>query len=505
MKDVHALLRGFSMAERHVLMQLLAVVPQNHQGKDNKLLKLAVFLLSKAQPPGIKECIDGIYGKGNSGKKIFNLINRLRGRVQEMMIIDPLLDQNKWLEELDVMAIRVRKRIAQFQLLYNSGKGKHAMSLLDETIALCRDYEFYASLVECLKFKKWMIGFRQGEKNFDALAEEIAYYDSCNQAVTEAADTYYKVIMRNDFSSVAGGKEKFRVLVRAIARLSKHHAVTRSVNVEYYLKLIEMDYHQERHEYMKARSACLQLITIVRYNKSVFRKARVASAYGNLSRCELYLKRYDASIEYARESQRFMTPGSVNMTVAREQEFYALFFSGRNLKAHRMIQQIMAGTSEQLGDFRHDKYRFFLACTLFKEKKFHQSLKILEAYQEIAKDKAGWEMAIRLLRIMCYVETGNMDGAIRQIEAFRKHISAHSSKTELSSRYQVILRVLQLLEKDGFATRTSCPKMKDYLNLLRSTDTFYSWEMLGPELIPFHEWVDSRITFGKKQPVAVKI
>jgi hypothetical protein len=501
MKNVHALLHGLSKAEQSIFKQQLAVVSLNHLGKDNKLLRLTKYLLSKKLAPGVEECSAGVYGKGSSGKKIFNLVNRLKGKVLEMLICDQALESNEWLDEQDLLAIRVKKRIAQFQVLFFSGNNRQlAAQILDESISVCKENEYYGSLLECLKYKKWMTGYRQGEKSFNELSDQIAHYEHCNKLLSNAADTYYKVIMRNSFSSVPHSKEKFRTLVSAINNLKRDLANVHSPMIEYYLKLLEIDYFQERDEYLKARSECLQLLTVIRGNRSVFRKSRISSAYGNLSRCELYLKRFEEATEFAREAQKHLPVGSANMMVSKEQEFYALFYSGNFPKAHKMALHLSSGCNLQLGDFRYDKYNFFLACTLFMEKKYHQALRILDAYQEITKDKAGWEVAIRLLRIMCCVETSNLDGAIMQIESFRKHISAHSSKTLLNSRHQIILRLLSIYEREGFSLKNPNLKTKDLLNLLRSSNTFYSWEMLGPELIPFHEWFASKIEEKVKRP-----
>jgi tetratricopeptide (TPR) repeat protein len=494
MKNIHALLHGLSKTEQELLKQHISIVSNNHKGKENKMLKLALFLLDCKHVPGNTECLEGVYGKGSNGKKIFNLAKRLRIKVHELVITDQVLDHHNWLDKQDILSIKVKKKIAQFQALHFSGhKSEISLDLLDDTIEICKEYEYYSNLVECLKLKKMFIGFRMGEKEFEAIVSDITFYDNYNRVLNKVVDTYLRIIMKNDFSSATRSKEKFRSLVLAINSIKKDLQHVRSATAEYYLKLLEMDCFQEKGEYLKARSICLQLITIVRANKSVFRKSRISMAYGNLSRCELYLKKYESAIEYAREAQKHLPEGSANFAVSLEQEFYALFYSGNYSKAHKLARHLVDGSQSQVGDFRHDKYRFYLSCTLFKENKYNQALTILHSYQEIARDKAGWEMAIRLLRIMCYIEIGNLDGAILQIDSLRKHLGAHSSKSVFANRYQVILRLLQQFEKEGFNSKRNDPKIKDLLALLRSSGTFYSWEMLGPELVPFHEWFIARM------------
>jgi tetratricopeptide (TPR) repeat protein len=78
---------------------------------------------------------------------------------------------------------------------------------------------------------------------------------------------------------------------------------THSPMVLYYLKNLEMAYYQMLEDYRQARSVCLELLNIVRNNKSVYRKQRIGVVYINLSQCEYYMGEFNNAVQCAREAQ----------------------------------------------------------------------------------------------------------------------------------------------------------------------------------------------------------
>ncbi len=55
-------------------------------------------------------------------------------------------------------------------------------------------------------------------------------------------------------------------------------------------------------------------------------------------------------------------------------------------------------------------------------------------------------------------------------------------------RYQIILRILVSLLNEGYDFNKVSNKKKKYLTILEEINEKSSWNIKGPELIPFHIW-----------------
>jgi hypothetical protein len=505
MKNTYTILQRLSQSERALLRHNLAFVPANNKGRKNKILRLADFLLSEEASPSNKKCLDHVYGKGASGKKIINLGNRLSKKVAELLISDLSVDGSMKLDEQDKAWIKIKKKMAQFYALFYSGYGAVAsLEELNEALLLSKEYEYYDIVSECLKFKKWMLSFREGNSAFESVQNEILQYKEYGRQMNKAADLYYQFIINADFSGGQKRGERHPSLLKAIEEIRAGNEKLDSKMITYYLKLLQIDYHTSGGDFLQARRICLELITLIRTQKSVFRKNRISFAYANISRCELYLYHFDQAVEYSRLSLANQPPSTANFSVAKEQEFYALFYEGAIEKAHKIATMLLETPSLEQGDFRHDKYRFFIACTYFQKGYYKRALGILDHYQEIGKDKTGWNISARLLRIMCHIEVGNGDHASSQIETLRKQVEVYSSKTLFSERHKLIIKLLHLFEKEGFSFKMSNPKILEVIQTLTEEGKPHSWELLSSELIPIHLWIKTKTTGRSSRKIPKK-
>ncbi|MGQ0826758.1 MAG: hypothetical protein ACT4ON_00030 [Bacteroidota bacterium] len=365
--------------------------------------------------------------------------------------------------------------------------------MLNEIIELSKKYEFYFSLIEALRFRKTSKGFLKGEKDFNKINKEIAFYEYCNQALYKANDYYYRLIMRTNFYAKKDNVKMNIFLKESIADIKKDYKYTGSSLVGYYLKLLEMAYYENLENYSLAKKSCTELLTIVKNNKSVYRKSRLCTIYMNLCQYNIFLHKYKESVNDAKLAQSFVPLLSSHYLVSKEWEFNALFYENRIDEAEHLIISLIEKASEIPGDdFRISRYRFYHAAVLFKKENYKPAFKELNKQLEISKDKEGWGTAIRLLTIMALIEMDRLDEVSSRLDSLRKHIERNTEKENTRERERIILRVLQSLENSGFRLNLEDKKIAGYLKLLSGNNKVYNWQPLSSELIPFHQWFSEK-------------
>src|SRR5688572_13031030 len=112
----------------------------------------------------------------------------------------------------------------------------------------------------------------------------MEHYAECSRMVDKAEHYHYELMLYSEYSDKRNNEKLFLFLENAIAELEKYYEQTKSPSIKYRQKFLELELNQHNEDYLKARSVCLELLDVVRNNKSVYRRQRVSVVYGNLSR-----------------------------------------------------------------------------------------------------------------------------------------------------------------------------------------------------------------------------
>jgi hypothetical protein len=529
MDELYSLLRSFTPGEWSSFRNYLTCFT-TYNPRDLKQLKLAEMLAGAKECPSHDECAIALYGTKHE-HSFDELKSTLKEKVLDFLLTDISDDKKVELDEADLAIIRMKKKSAQFQQLYYSKKRTPiVLYLLEEIISLAKEYEQYLLLVEHLKAKKNLVSFKLGEDSFEKITNEMDHYSKCSYLFNKAEHYYFELIMSYDYNSKPNKTKIFSLLKKAIPEIQIKNEEIKSPYVKYYLKNLEMDFYQLQGDYLKSRSVCLELLDIVRNNKSVYRRQRVGIVYDHLSRCEYYLGNYELAVQAAQNAQQHFNAGSENYCIALEQEFYALFAlknytdAGTVAVANRMLT---AASRKELGEFRWAKYNYLLACALFKLGRFTETLNLLSQNLEISKDKTGWEIGLRTLKIMALVELNKHAEAELAVLALREFIkytdkkvkaeaevkdgstgSPQAPATGVSRRDRMIFNLLMQLQRTGFMFEAlGNKKAEDNLAALAAkphtsatpqsglpnatnpkSEIDIAWEPFTHELIPFHEW-----------------
>ena len=116
---------------------------------------------------------------------------------------------------------------------------------------------------------------------------------------------------------------------------------------------------------------------------------------------------------------------------------------------------------------------------------------------DISKDKTGWEISLRIFAIMCNIELLRLDEATMQVENLRKVIERNKEK-EISARDRAVTGILKELSRKGFVFDQLSKKTLDALALLEGKNKDHQWQLFSAELIPFHQWMRSKMPERKR-------
>ncbi|TND08895.1 MAG: hypothetical protein FD123_1749 [Bacteroidetes bacterium] len=504
MEELHALIHSLSRQQIKVLKKYLVSFSTRNESESRTWDLAQLLLKSEKNIPTLNECSIKIYNHVKDSR-IEKLKSRLHNKVFDSLMIDINVERKGTFDELDQVIIKVLRKSALYQTLRLSAKSRAtANEILDEIISVTKKYEMYGVLADHLKHKKWGKGWRQGFIPFNKINEEISFYEYCSLAVGKATDYYYKMLMHLNFEGNQDKKKYQEFLREAVADMTKDFEYTKSAVVGHYLKLLEMAYAQSLGDYSLAKRVGEQMLELLINNLFLSRKSRIGSCYDNIAECDIYLGNYESALQHVANAQRYFAVRSPDYYVSKEQEFFALFYMNGTEKAKETCQVLLSSSPANLGDFRFAKYTFYNACVLFKQGLFRECSHVLRMKFELTKDRLGWEIAIRVLRIMAQIELEKHDEVQLMIHSLQKHIERNVRRGDTAhERDRMILKVFQLLEKEGFRKGSGFTQARKLLAQLAEKGKPYSWIPLSPELIPVHEWVIKKFGLEKEEkPVA---
>jgi hypothetical protein len=498
MDKIYSLLRSLSTPQKKMLRDYLQYF-SIRKDPSTHLLKLAELILESEEViPALEDCSRMIYGQMNYNG-IQKLKSRLQKKVENLILLDTGTEKrDSGLDELDKYVIIIRRKVALFHVLLLSGTDNSLFlkGEMEDIIRLAKKYELYSILVEQLKYKKWMYGLKEGENVFLALDEEVKHYQRCDEALNKAVDCYYLATIRGLRQTKRSKIEQQAFLKENIDVLSKEVKATKSAVVNYYVKQLEVMYYDSQDKTMEAREAALEMLQTIKDNKSVFRKQRLAIAYMYIANSDIRSGEYDKAIEFAMAAKKYYVKGSVNYHASIEYEFHARFYQADWSNCQRLSQELLRSVKREIGDFNFAKYVFYQASVLYGQQRYKEVLRLLNYKLQISKDKQGWDVSIRTLKIQTYVDMGRTDEASTQVLGLMKHVERAFPEKGLKPREKLILRTLRTLEHEGFSGNTIKTKLEKAFDLL-SNHVNYQWDPLSSELFPFEVWLSARYKLSK--------
>jgi tetratricopeptide (TPR) repeat protein len=228
---------------------------------------------------------------------------------------------------------------------------------------------------------------------------------------------------------------------------------------------------------------------MIKKSTVLYSKDRVGFAMANLTQYSVFIGNYKEAASTAKNAQQFHINNSFNYLSLKEQEFFAHFYASNYKEAMKCTEEMLEHSLSDTGGYRKSKFVYYQACVLFATQQFKEALQLLNKSLEIEKDKTGWNIALRTLNIMVFIELSKIDEAARSLEALRKYMERLTKSDEVKERDILAIKLLREIEKDGFRYDPKNTNATKMLKELSEKDKPTSWNYYTPELVPFHQWV----------------
>lgn len=494
-----SLIQGLSSLEIRLIEEHLNKTQALFE-KDNYMameIKLFKYIVANKQ----EIITDDIIISQTGTKRTTDLKNNLFSKVLEALTQDKYITNTELFNQIDIANFTLRKKLLISKISIrtsNSNKTETIHVLLNEIIEEAKKYELYDILVDALNTKKYFIGFRRGMAEFDKLNAEIKLASDCYWALINANDLYFKLILNNEFIKALTKSEADEFITTAIKQLEVDYKSTKSEHVNYYLHIMRFALFERQKNYTAAIEQCNKLIPILKKHESISRQERMGLVYNNLSLFKTFLEQYADAAKDAKLAQKYYPDNSLNHAVSKEHEFYLHFYNEDYEAANKCLNALLSHSQIDTGEFRRSKYIYYRACVYFAEKSFKEALSLLNQSFEIEKDKTRWNISLRILNIMIFIEMDKIDEAVTSLEALRKYMERTGKTDEVRPRDVLIVKLLRELEKNNFEPQADNKAASKMLQQLSEKDSDTSWEYFSSELLPFHEWLKKKYKGGHK-------
>jgi tetratricopeptide (TPR) repeat protein len=455
---------------------------------ESKQLKLFRFITSNKD----RALTDAELSKHVATPNLASLKYLLSEKIYDALLLNKHLENNAVFSPREQIVFALKKKTLLIKSLYrtlNQGRIETLNFMIAETIKLATENEVYDVLIEILIVQKQLKGMRTGILEFENVNDQIIFYDHCFKSVQNANDAYYRLVLNQEFINSLTKKELDQHIRNSIKQMELDYKKTKAQEVNYYMHFLQMALFENEKNFKQAIIYCKKLLLMVKKSKVLYSKDRIGFAMANLTQFNVLIGNYKEAAANAKNAQQFHIQNSFNHLTLKEQEFYAHFYANNNKEALKCTEEMLQHSMADTGGYRKSKFIYYEACVLFVTKQFKEALQLLNKSLEIEKDKTGWNIALRTLNILVFIELSKINEAARALEALRKYMERLTKSDEVKERDVLIIKLLREIEKDGFRLNPKNATAAKMLKELSEKNKPTSWNYYTPELIPFHEWV----------------
>lgn len=434
----------------------------------------------------------------NSTDESFNrLIKRTIERVQESLILDVNIKRTGAYSQVFTKKFFLRKNLIEAQILMGRGLKNLPLRILNRVIVNSKKYELYDELIEALYFKQIILSNTFGISSYNNLEKEITFYENCRMLLRKSKS------LRESYNAGIFAKAGSKVSVQRafdfkIDQLLENFEETNSSNIlsNYFLLKIE----SERLKGNSVVTLIRDFIELISKSPAIYSSVRLAYLYNELAISLISEVKFEESIVNVKKSITLVSDKSLTFLICK------VISTKSNILLCRFEQAVQIST-KIIEKKRFEKHvaqlsilLYYKSISLFGMSDYNSALRILSKKNEIEKDKEGWNVWIRIMRILCSIELLQLNLIEYDVESFRKYIQRIDKQFEVRKRDKLILKILLELDKCFYDFEEVAQTRKEELALLASADKTMTWNPDSPEMILFHDWFEAKRTKTEYKP-----
>ena len=429
-----------------------------------------------------------IYGHANK-VAFYKLVSRLKQKVLEVMLFDQHLEGEAY-SPRNRMIYTLRKKLLEVDILFNRGIVDEVESRLNDLKKDARKYELYDVLFQCNVVLRRYFITRKRTKSLENISNEIAFYKKTEFLFDQAGSEFNRMMNKINFSFTS--EEYSEELTVLVDNLSQWFQETDSPTIGYYYLLLKLELLQSTSNYDQAEIVLDQLHRLLTLHPGFTTSARQGTYLLNRANNYIYLNNFEESVHYVNQAILEFNGYALNIVLSEEVLFYAKYYLN-DYKECRDILERVKKRFRSIDETVVNRFRYYQATLNFQDGNYEKALGELSSLPELARDKEGWNVARKVLQVLCLIEKEDFDSVDLSVFSLQKYLKRIQRQKHLNPRYLVIIRILVKLINEGYDYKTTYEKRKRYFQLLSSKTGDYKWKIKSPELIVINKWFESKL------------
>lgn len=491
--DVIRVLKG---SEAELAKKHLKAYETNHTANRGKMFQLYKYIKIKhiEDYNKLKKKISP-----NSTDDSFNkLIRRTTDRIQESLIIDVNIRRKGAYNDVFRMKFFIRKQLIEGQILMGRGLKERPLHLFDNSIRYAKKYELYDELLEALYFKQILSSNIIGIRDFKRIDSKIEFYENCRTLLRKARHTRNLYDIGN--FSKSNTKSVSKSFETKVEKLKQYYEETGSANILSYYYLLKIEIERSKNNNREVAHLVRDFIELLKVSPAIFSNERIAYLSSELASTELTLLKFETALEEVDNSFNWMKNKGLMYVISCIRRLNILMLLCEFEKIKNEVDRLTKLPVVKKHPYHFAIITYYKAICDFGLSNFKETFNTISDKIEIEKDKEGWNVWIRIMRILCSIELLKLNMIDYDVESFRKYIQRVDKQYTVRERDKLVLVVLIELDKQSYDFEATAIEKEEELTKLRSTNKKYAWNPDSPELILFHEWFEAKRLKKAYQP-----
>jgi hypothetical protein len=483
MDKITQLIATLSARELYAVRKYYALRSNAESSLRKQLLELVI------SKPGISDIESAAFFNKKPSDTSFSMLKR---RLKDDIVKIIVWEQRatKFKSKYFKARFECRLLIAEAEILVGRGANLLAIEHLYKARKLAETYELTNEAIIINEQLITFVAIREGFNTYSKFAENSLLQFKVIQDKFKAQDYLRQLTIPNLFQT----NKEWNYLEKASAANEELRILseqTNSVEIRFWYLRSEVFFNHLRKDYEQAFHYALQFLQLIEDSKVVWSEDNMGGANMQLAMISIFRGEHALAAGYAEKATNFFTRGSTNYVNAAEVMFQSLFHREQWTQAADILHEIQQNKNVAKNHMLRSKWTFFEAQLLFGQKKWSESLAILQQQTELFNDKSGWRLGIKILEMMCIVEMENDDWLDFRIESFRKLLS--DLRKENIARPKLIFQIFKQYIRSGYSWKDAASKLPEHIDLLAGGVNEHYWDAMGYEMTRFDTWLKKKI------------
>lgn len=384
--------------------------------------------------------------------------------------------------------LKARKKLLQGEILLGRGAYLSSKNLLEDVIAIARKFALHQELFQAELLLSRNQAINKSTHEYRKSIENLLNLNQIVHQVHEAALLHYRITNLLSTTTLSAPDE-LATIQKDISRIEQIASVSGSPHALGYFLLTGLLFCQYTYDFARAKEYSRAYLNLVTEVPALSSPQRIGNATFQLAETAFRAGDLDEAAVFAEKALNCFSPDETNFLVVMETAFRIAFARKDDSTCLRLIEGAIQHPRFSASKLRAAKWHFFHACLHLRTGNPRKAQQALMDANALLQDKAGWNLAYRILELMVLFETGNTEVMDSRIQNLR-HFVQRTRKGSEDYRSQAIISMFLEWNKYGLDLDLAMPYLKRRLKALAEHHRDMPYNPGGYELIRFEDWLD---------------